>query len=85
MLFLSIYIKYAKPCKIYSWNIVDMGFFMISSWACLITAIIHIEHSVGIGYICLGFGILLLGLFMIIKYCKSKKQELNADNISMIW
>ncbi len=85
LILLAMYVKRAYPCKVYSFNIIEIGFFYISAWACISTALLHYTESTLIGILCLLVGIVVIGIQTYLNYMRSKKAEMECEFIHTLW
>ena len=82
---LALYVWSAKPCKIYSFNIIDFGFYILAAWICIITVITHQTGSELTGYICLVLGLVVITIFTVVYYFISRKAEMGCEQIYKVW
>lgn len=81
LIFLALYCKKAKPCKIYSYNIIDIGFYLTAAWMCISSALLHRTGNKTGGVLCLMFGTLTLFILTVVFYCRSRKEESDLDEM----
>lgn len=85
MFLMAVYVRKAKPCKIYSFNIIDTGLYLLGTWFCLSTLCLHIIEKRWIALI-----ILLVGSFVILfctirAYVLSRRLEISTPHLFNLW
>lgn len=85
LIILALYILKAKPCKVYSWNIIDFGLYMLGAWICIVTVILHSSGEKAVGWICLLLGLIVFGFVSLHSYFNSRRAEVECDQIFKAW
>lgn len=76
---LALYCKKAKPCKIYCFNIIDIGFYLLAAWMCVSSAVLHRTGNKTGGWLCLICGSFIILILTIYFYCKCRSLEKELD------